>query len=394
MINPLETLNVYSQAVPGVEVALNSQNDDLKNRRIFWLALAIALLLRVVAVVLAPSWASTDSYVYHALGQAILDGEPIARMPNGLPLLEAGLQALLGDGATIGLLIVNILASTLACGLVFSLARHYRGITAAWIAFGLMAIYPHTLNYVRYELTETLSVTLMLATLCWLVRQRYLAAGISMGLLWLFRSSMMPVGALLFLALLMVPYTQVRWRAAANFAGGFALIWLFQAILIQCNVVLPAANLGENLLCAISATSTEGIQFDKPASPEAIAAPFATYTQFALDHPVVWLTQRFSSLWELMGPWPSAGVGPTARGTGSRLIIGLRFVLLILALGAAWRMRNRETLLLFIPMIGVAALHFFFFSEPRFWVPCEPLLMILAAGFWVDSRNKPLSSPT
>ena len=353
-----------------------------------WLALGVAFLVRVAAVLLAPTWATTDSLVYHALGKAILEGNPIARMPNGLPLLEAGLQALLGDGAIVGLLIINVLASTLACALVFSLARHYRGLTTAWIAFALMAIYPHTLNYVRFELTETLSVTLLLGTLWLLVQQRYLGAGLCMGMLWLFRSSMMPVGVLLGMALLLLPYAQLRWRAAAAYAGGFALIWLSHAILVQSHVVEPPVNLNENLVWAVGATSSEGIPFGKAASPQAIESPMTAYAQFAWEHPGTWLTQRLSSLWELMGPWPSAGVGPSARGTASRLMIGMRFGLLLLALGAAWRMRNRETLLLFIPMMGVAALHFFFFSEPRFGVPCEPFSMILAAGFVVDIRSR------
>jgi 4-amino-4-deoxy-L-arabinose transferase-like glycosyltransferase len=356
--------------------------------RILLSVLGLALLLRIAAVILAPSWYTTDSHIYHGMGQGILDGAPSARMPNGLPLLEAAMIWLLGDHAVIGVLAVNICASVATCAMVFLLARHYRGLRTAWVALAIMVVYPHTLNFVRFELTETLSMSLAVAGVWALARERYAWAGVAMGLMWLFRSSLLPIVLLTGLLLIAWPLAQARWPSVARFAAGFASIWLLHFALLQMHVVEPSANMTENILWSLSATSTEGIPFATGHKIEGMDAPVQYYLQFMWDHPGEWLQQRASSWWELMGPWPSAGLGPVARSVGARLVIGLHFVLLLLALGAAWRLRNRWTLMLFVPLIGIAGLHFFFFSEPRFLVPAEPFLMILAAAFCVQTYEQ------
>jgi hypothetical protein len=349
--------------------------------RVLWLLMGLALLIRILAVLLAPSWYSTDSQIYSGMAELILQGIPDPRLPNGLPLLEAGLMLLLGDKAILGLMAMNVVASVTACYLVFLIARRCFGIHTAWLALVVMLIYPHTLNYVRYELTETISATLLLAAFWWLMRERYLLGGLTLGILWIFRTSMLPVGILVAMALLVVPYTQHRWRSVAQFAGGFLIIWMFQFALVKMHVVKMPSNFAENIYLAISAPSSEGINYEEGPGLFNIKDPIGLYTRFMREHPGEWLRQRLSSLWELLGPWPSAGHGLQARGTISRLLIGLRFGLLLLALAAAWRIRNRWTLLLLLPLIGIATLHCIFFSEPRFLVPVEPFLMILAAAF-------------
>jgi hypothetical protein len=368
-----------------VKMTLFSEDKKLNatQTRVLGLLLGVALLIRILAVLLAPSWYSTDSQIYSGMAELILQGIPDPRLPNGLPLLEAGLMLLLGDKAILGLMAINVLASVTACYLVFLVARRCFGIHTAWLALLVMLIYPHTLNYVRYELTETISATLLLAAFWWLMRERFLLAGLTMGILWIFRTSMLPVGILVALALLLLPYAQHRWPAVARYAGGFFIIWMLQFALVKMHVVKMPSNFAENIYLAISAPSSEGINYEEGPGLFNIKDPIGLYTRFMREHPSEWARQRLSSLWELVGPWPSAGHGLQARGTVSRLLIGMRFGLLLLALGAAWRIRDRWTLLLFLPLVGIAILHCIFFSEPRFLVPVEPFLMILATAFCV-----------
>jgi len=64
-----------------------------------------------------------------------------------------------------------------------------------------------------------------------------------------------------------------------------------------------------------------------------------------------------------------------------RLVIGLRFPLLILAL-AGLRMSSRrlESWMVAAPLVALTAVHVAFFSgSPRFTIPMEPAAIILAA---------------
>jgi len=157
-----------------------------------------------------------------------------------------------------------------------------------------------------------------------------------------------------------------------------ALEWILQAR----GVTAPPSTTDLNLLLAVTSMSTEGIPAAPPGlSPEQVAHPGATYFRFALEHPATFLLQRLASLYELWGPWPHAGDPNVPRSVVVRLVIGLRFPLLVLALAGLWMNRRRlEIWMVAAPLIGLTAVHVAFFSgSPRFTVPMEPAAIILAA---------------
>jgi hypothetical protein len=345
------------------------------------LLLCLAFLARVAAVCLAPTWYTTDSFVYQDAGRGILAGAPVSRMPNGLPLVEATLIGLFGKAHIYALLSLNVALSTLSCWLVYKLARRYFGDRAAWIALALVAFYPHILNYVRFELTETISGCLLLLAIWWTATGRAIGAGVMIGLLCLFRSSMLPSGFLLLAAAAYWQLSGPRWRMLGGQLAGWLLIIGINAALEGGGLVAPPANMKDNLVLSTRATSTAGIPFQTAnLQPEELAHPVRHYLHFAMAHPVTWIQQRLSSLWELMGPWPGAGGAEEARGPLTRAMIGLRFLFVLLSLCALWRLRRPQAYLIAAPILGLALLHTLFFSEPRFLVPVEPLLLLLSAA--------------
>lgn len=352
--------------------------------------LSLAFLARAAAVCLAPTWYTTDSFVYQDAGRSILEGVPVSRMPNGLPLVEAALIGLFGKAHIYALLSLNVVLSTLSCWLVYKLTRRYFGDRAAWIALALVAFYPHTLNYVRFELTETISGFLLLLALWWTATGRALGAGVMIGLLCLFRSSMLPSGILLLAAAAYWQAAGPRWRILGAQLAGWLLIVGLNAALEGTGIVAPPANMKDNLVLSTRATSTAGIPFQTAnLQPEEVAHPVRHYLNFAKEHPGIWLQQRISSLWELLGPWPGGGGAEEARGPVTRAMIGLRFLFVLMALYALWRLRNPKAYLVAAPILGLAMLHTLFFSEPRFLVPVEPLLLLLsAAGLTALSPTK------
>lgn len=367
---------------------------DSRRMRNLVLLLCLAAVVRMAAIGLSPRWQVTDSIIYRGQGQSILQGDPAPRMPNGLPMLEAALLGTVGEAATTPVILaINLVLSVASCWLLFRLGVSYAGPRAAWAATLVMALYPHTLHFVRYELTETFAIFFLLLAMQWLFRDRPLLAGLSMGALWLFRSSLLPAALLPALLLALWPLAGPRLHGAARYLLGLATVWLLHGALVWGGVIAKPENLNENFIWAISGTSTEGIPFMQGTDSAATSRPLRSYVEFAMAHPAQFAKQRLSSLWELVGPWPSPGIGDYQRGKVTRALIGLRFVLLLLALGAAWRLRRRQTAYLFMPLLGIAALHVVFFSEPRFLAPAEPMLMLLAAAFLLHRRGPETASP-
>jgi hypothetical protein len=85
--------------------------------------------------------------------------------------------------------------------------------------------------------------------------------------------------------------------------------------------------------------------------------------------------QRLSALWETWGPYPQ----DAPRASWERLLIGLRFPLLLLAaLGFARHRSQLEYQLLAVPIGVLTAVHFAFFSAARFSYVVMPLVISMA----------------
>jgi hypothetical protein len=86
-----------------------------------------------------------------------------------------------------------------------------------------------------------------------------------------------------------------------------------------------------------------------------------------------------SAFWELWGPWPQASNVDMPRSTITKILIGLRCLMILLAIAAFWSRRSSvEIGLVMIPIILITVVHTAFFSTPRFTFPVEPLVLVLA----------------
>jgi hypothetical protein len=145
-------------------------------------------------------------------------------------------------------------------------------------------------------------------------------------------------------------------------------------------LVKSSSNLNMNLLIAIDERVEGRIDWDNTRFTEAEKAnPLPVYIAFAREHPARFAAQRAKSLWDLWGPWPGSGDEARPRSVSRRLLIGLRFPLLLLGLvGLVLHCREPVAWLLVAPAIVVTAVHLPFFSEPRFTFVAEPGLIVLA----------------
>ena len=170
-----------------------------------------------------------------------------------------------------------------------------------------------------------------------------------------------------------------------------ACCWAADYALLATGFVQRSSNVNMNLLIAVNDLRT--LTLDQALagfSDEELAHPFSTYLDFAMAHPVEFAQQRLLALYDLWGPWPDRGDVNSPRSARVRLVIGLRFPLALLALAGLWRRRRQMTSwIIASPVVVVTAIHVVFFAgQPRFTLPVEPLVMILAAAGVADLVRK------
>lgn len=355
---------------------------------------AFAVMVRVgIVVASGGALATTDTGHYLRLAGDILAGTPTSERSNGYPLLIALLSTLLpGASMATALVTLNVVASGAVVALVGRIGRMVDGWNVGLLAALAVAVYPNQLNYVRYLLTEAPATFLLVAAVWLLLRRRAPAAstvgaGVLLGLGVLLRSSLLGVGV--FLLVVLVAFRR-PWREAARLAVGGVLVVALNAALIATGTIAPSSHTGPNMLMAIQSSSSEGIVYSIEAfSADEKAHPLATYLHFAAEQPATFARQRLSALWELWGPWPSPGDPDDPRSVFVRLLIGLRFVLLLLAAaGFARHVRDERAWLLAAPIFAITAIHVAFFADPRFTYVVEPLATVLAAWFLADCASR------
>lgn len=354
-----------------------------KNRTIFFLVIIILIAL------IARIWISfysglpifnTDTYNYFKMANGILTGTPISYFPNGYPLIVSIMKIMVGDAMLpFSLIVLNIVLSTLVVLMTFFVARKVLNTRLSLLATVVVGLWPSQLNYVRQLLTEVPSTFFLILGIFILTRKSDVLSILS-GLMFFFtgliRSTFSPFGFLAVIYLFVIGQS----RKSLFLFLGILIGLMFSTILYQKEIILPSSNLGPNLLISINNYSTHNINWSLDAfSEKDKAAPLAKYSNFALENPSIFLQQRFSSLWELWGPWPASGDVETPRSTVARLLIGVRFPLLMLVIAAIWMRPKDPFLILFtIPIVLITLVHMAFFSTPRFIYPIEPLLIILA----------------
>lgn len=154
------------------------------------------------------------------------------------------------------------------------------------------------------------------------------------------------------------------------------------SIILYGFIISGEVTIGNNIFHNLSLASTdfESEYIDAKTSVN-------EYLNYISSDPAKYLGDRFVSLWNLWGPFPSSSEGLRAN-LFFTILSGLRFPLLILAVYALWKFQpGKEKTFLICTFLVLTAVHFFFFSIPRFTVPVEPLLIILTVeGITKDSK--------
>ena len=347
--------------------------------------LVAALWLRLwVAFGSGLPWGNVDTTYYFLMAERIVIGKPISSFPNGFPLIIAAARFLFPPARIPAVIIGgHVLLSTLLVLLGHGLGRAVRpGPAVALTAAAVIAVWRNQLFYAHMLLSEVPATFCLTLGVFLLLHRRPTLGGMSLTAAALIRSTLSPV---VFLALAWMLVFRKGRTQIALYAVGVAMIFAVNQGLLRWRVIAPPTNAYPNLLFAVGSSSTGGIRFNADTFTfDQQAHPLRTYLSFAREHPVVFVGQRVSSLWELWGPWPAFADEDLTRHPLKRALIGLRCILFVLALTELARHRRSAVhWLLALPIIAVTVVHTAFFSTPRFSCTAEPCAIVLSAPLLV-----------
>lgn len=350
---------------------------------IFAVLLAVALRVFIVFGTDLP-WSSADTIYYFKQADALLGedwleyiSENYYYFPNGYPLFVALIGIVSPLSRELSLVICNIVFSSAVVGFVYliSWSRTTSNVLAICCALGVAA-WPNQLNYVPKLLSEVPSTFLLIGGVAALHFKYFGAGGLLVGMSAIVRTSLMPVGILIPAILYFFGKKREALVSALSFL--FVIVASLAWGYYFHGIWFTGRNFGHDVQIAIISAlpqidyTARGVDFI--GTVDAIG----NYFEYFLTDPIWFLYQRLYSLWELWGFWPSDG--KIGRSDIVKLVIGLRFPLLMLALYAAVRNHHRSysDYILLCPVLVLTVVHAALFSTPRFSYPAEPALIVLA----------------
>jgi hypothetical protein len=286
--------------------------------------------------------------------------------PNGYPLiiLIVSMFAPLESG----LLWLNIILSLFTILLVYLIAEKLSGnIYIGLLSAAVLSFYPTQVNYVHFILTE-IPVTFFLALTFYLFQKEKLVySGLALGFAIIVRTTLIFVPFLFFIYLF---FNQKKREGT---------LWFLSFLIIPLLLMLYGYFVSGNFTLGRNFTHNIYITIDQPYKLAYTKMHgIADYFNFMFMSPVQFLTDRINSFWNLWGFFPNVADGFRSY-VKYRILVGLRFPLLILGIYGYIKSSSKELpLLLLLPAVSITIIHTMFFANTRFTIPAEPFLIILA----------------
>ncbi len=359
--------------------------------------LALGLSLRLICWLYFPVHNSPDALVYLQEAQNLFSNG-IMESTLYMPLYPI----LIGFFGPEGIIVLQIMLSTASIYLVYRLVLAiWSSRTAGCIAGLMMAFHPMLIYYASFRLTETVFTFLLLTGLACLYGNMVTFAAIAFTLADLARPSLDLVFPLIMVAAAFATRERPSWRELARRLSIYGLVyvalmspwWLHNWQKYHRFVRLDLAS-GVTMVLE----NNEGFpqsRFDwtksAPWTPFAgIADPVdrnAAMQDAALsyirDHPLDWFRGTVDRASRFFTPTDA-----TLKQPQQALCI---FALAMILAGAVLSLTVvpiRRTLPAWIPIVFLSALHLSFHASARYRLPLDPLLIILASGFfWVGLRH-------
>ena len=287
--------------------------------------------------------------------------------PNGYPLII--LLVSMFSPLEIGLLWLNIILSLFTVLFIYLISENLTGnFYIALICAAVLTFYPNQINYVHSILTEVTSTFFLALAIYLFQKEKVIYSGLALGFAIIIRTTLIFVPFLFFLYLF---FNNQRKEGLTWFLSFLIipLLLMFYGYLVSGNFTL-----GSNSIHDIYQTINR--PYNEPFTK---AQGISAYFNYIISSPAQFLKDRALSFWNLWGFLaPPATVGLRSRFL-FRVIVGLRFPLLMLGIYGCIKMKTKKIpILLILPAISITIIHTLFFSDTRYTFSAEPFLIILA----------------
>lgn len=344
--------------------------NEKKYLKIAYAVITLSFFIRIlIAFYFSDNWLTPDSKNYIVQANELLNGGFGLYFPNGFPALIALVTVIAGTASRdLSIIILNIIFSIASVYIFWIIIKRYPGINFySLIALALFAFYPNQLNYVRFILTEVPSVLFLMLSFYFISRNKFSAAGLMLGAAVIIKTSLLPL-ALLFSFYL---FYEKEFKNGIRFIS----LSLFPVVLM----LIYGFMLTGSFTIGYSSLHNFYLSVNQPELLSTnIFDSIGYYLNYAVSHPLLFILERFQSLWEFWGLLPASNEG--LRGNLLfRIIIGIRFPLLLLAIyGFIKSDKNNLVIFSSLTLITLTVMHFIFYSIPRYNFAAEPFLIFLA----------------
>lgn len=323
-------------------------------------------------------WFSTDTYDYMTMADAIISGHPIAKFPNGFPLLIALIKIFFqSEKLPFVLVFLNVCLSTIVIGMTAAITikitkKKYLGVVAALI----VALYPNQINYTHQILSEVPTCFLLTLSIFIYLKKNYFVSGLILFAATMFRSDLLLVFPMLFSLTLFYFYKNDKITNAVYYLAGYLAGVIFYSMLLSYSIVSSTNRYGLEILKSLNANSIrEEYPSIKNFSADEQAHPIRTYFSFMINHPTTYIQQRLSAAENMWGL-----ISAPSRSLSAQILIAIRFPIFILGLFGLWKYRSKfEAWIIAMPIIALSIIHIALYSSPRYTYSVEPLLICLAS---------------
>jgi hypothetical protein len=322
---------------------------------------------------------TTDSFAYIYQAKCILSGHPVSSFPNGYPLIIALLLLFIPQIYLLASLIIVNLAAQIVTGVLLyktSILLKFSN-NKKLAALFLFALYPAQIFFTNMVLTESISTLLVTASVYFLLKRNFISCGVTGFLLSAFRMSLLlwiPITVII----LFFPFKDKKYY---KLAAAFILTGLLFHSTDFTGLTKFPSNHKDNLIIAINSYSSSlfpsgaKFNFEDPH-------PLKAYIHFAVNNPVKFTVQRLDALYQLWGPYPSG-----FNSKIMKIVFGFRFMLfagfcflfynvLIRKKGLVSPIEKKFIIAAGVSVAMITIIHTIYFSNFRFIVPIEPLLII------------------
>ncbi|MEJ7626051.1 MAG: glycosyltransferase family 39 protein [Ferruginibacter sp.] len=327
-----------------------------------------------------------DSNDYFKQANALMNGSYINYFPNGYPALIALVWSVFANNLEV-LLWLNIILATVTIYFTYAISKQLfeNELLALATAF-LLAIMPTQLNIVRWVISEVPTVFFLTAAYLCYLRKSYLLSGILMGFATLIRTEMLLIFALLIVMELLF-LRRFNFRLLIGMMASLMLLGFY--CYTKTGKFSISGHSKVNIMFSITASGSniDWKYIDKHPEIKTESDAVKSYLSHMKSEPLQFAKERTANFYELWGvPSPADG----DRSKMARLIMGAGNVFMVLfgIAGWWWNRRNFNVLTMILPFFVVTVVHVLMYATPRYTIPVEPFMIILACWMLLKLFSK------